>query len=161
MKLALSILCVFFFSCAITNHKESNSLYDLMIKDIKQSKEFLEFKKNVNEDCNTFKIAKNEYHLCELNVHFKNSEINILKKKCKDLDFATLETGRNDLDKYSDEGEPCFILYFSEKNQNKIAVELIQRSAKDRLGYENLNFLYRIKSDSEVERLEVGGMIIN
>jgi len=145
----------------MAKQNSSSSIYDLVINDIKSSKEFLEFKKKIGATCDIFEVAKSEYHLCELNVHFENDGIKALKDKCKDMDLSTISTEKNDLNRFSDEGTPCFKVYFSEKIENKIIVELIQKSAENNLGYENLNFLYEIKSASVIDKMEVGGMVIN
>lgn len=155
--ITIIIALTFMQSCSTSKNNKplDQSIYRLIINDIKNTKEFKDFKSNEEDKCSIFLVTKYEYHLCEFGIFFKDKSIReIYKKRCDNVDLSTLETEKDDLDKFSDKGTYCYIVHFSEKTDDKIIVEIIPKKAEGKIGYESLYYLYQIIGNNQIKKLE-------
>jgi hypothetical protein len=157
------IITVFFsiiLSCNTTKNEnaiENLSVYENVIKDIKSSKDFNQFSKRRNILCSNFYVQKYDYSICGFGQMFKDEKFNQdYKEICdEDYDLVKYDSSISNLDKFSDKGENCFIIYFSEIVNNRILVEVISKDDESKSGHESLYYLYLIEeSNNKVKLIE-------
>lgn len=156
-KFGIALMLLIIQSCATNKGDKSldSSIYRLIINDIKKTTRFVDFKKSKNKNCSNISVVKYEYHLCEFADFFKDKEIKkAYLERCKNIDLSDLKTDRNDLNKFSDKGDRCFIAHFSQIIKDKIIIEITPSNKKRRINNESLYFLYKILGKNQIKKLE-------
>lgn len=155
------------YSCS-SNKKalQVKSVYELIIDDIKKDNSFKEFIKKYENNCQGLRVSRYEYHICEFR-DFSGDEIKskdlvrLRSQLCENYDiYEDHNYLKKNLNQYSEKGEKCFQIYFSEKLINKIVVKIRAIETLKNFGYDTLNYIYEV-NNGNVKQVDSYGFKVN